>query len=201
MSQASVASRENAWKQRSASRVAGVSEMTSLLTSSARSTLRSITKSEIERTAETKEKTGVFVGAYATNPVNGDAIPIFIADYVLTGYGTGAIMAVPGQDQRDWEFAEVFDLPIVRTVQPPEGWEGDAFAGEGPAINSGFLDGLGTGWRALVAAFHGAGIALGVVLPWLALAGLVTAAVLVTIRLTRRRPAVAAPVPPTPPHG
>ena len=73
---------------------------------------------------------------YATNPATGDQIPVFIADYVLMGYGTGAIMAVPGQDERDWEFAEAFDLPIVRTVQPPDGWEGKAYVGEGPAINS-----------------------------------------------------------------
>ena len=68
-----------------------------------------------------KTKTGVFTGSYATNPVNGAEIPVFIADYVLMGYGTGAIMAVPGQDQRDWDFAEAFGLPIVRTVQPPDG--------------------------------------------------------------------------------
>jgi leucyl-tRNA synthetase len=100
-------------------------------------------KTEAERTAESREKTGVFTGAYATNPVNGTKIPVFIADYVLAGYGTGAIMAVPGQDERDWEFAEVFDLPIIRTVQPVEGFEGKAYLGDGPAINSGFLDGLG----------------------------------------------------------
>ena len=68
-------------------------------------------KSEIERQAEDREKTGVFTGAYATNPVNGEPIPVFVADYVLMGYGTGAIMAVPGQDQRDWDFAEAFGLP------------------------------------------------------------------------------------------
>ncbi|WP_173055045.1 leucine--tRNA ligase [Phytohabitans houttuyneae] len=100
-------------------------------------------KTEAERTAESKEKTGVFVGAYATNPVNEERIPVFIADYVLAGYGTGAIMAVPGQDERDWEFAEVFELPIVRTVQPPADFDGKAYTGEGPAINSAFLDGLG----------------------------------------------------------
>ncbi|GIH04745.1 leucine--tRNA ligase [Rhizocola hellebori] len=100
-------------------------------------------KSEVERQADAKEKTGVFIGAYATNPANGAQIPIFIADYVLAGYGTGAIMAVPGQDERDWEFAEIFELPIIRTVEPPAGWEGKAFTGEGPAINSGMLDGLG----------------------------------------------------------
>jgi leucyl-tRNA synthetase len=99
-------------------------------------------ETEAERTAESKEKTGVFIGAFATNPVTGKRIPIFIADYVLAGYGTGAIMAVPGQDERDWEFAEVFDLPIVRTVRPTEDFEGKAYIGDGPAINSGFLDGL-----------------------------------------------------------
>lgn len=106
-------------------------------------------KTDMERQAETKEKTGVFIGAYATNPVTGAQIPIFIADYVLAGYGTGAIMAVPGQDERDWAFAEVFDLPIVRTVRPAEGFDGKAYTGEGPAINSAAperglnLDGLG----------------------------------------------------------
>ena len=99
-------------------------------------------KTEAERTADAKEKTGVFTGAFATNPVNGAQIPVFIADYVLAGYGTGAIMAVPGQDERDWEFAEVFDLPIVRTVQPPADFDGKAYTGEGPAIASEFLNGL-----------------------------------------------------------
>ena len=99
-------------------------------------------RSDIERMAEGKEKTGVFTGAYAINPVNGVSIPIWIADYVLSGYGTGAIMAVPGQDQRDWDFAETFDLPIVRTVQPPDDFEGKAYTGEGIAINSDFLNGL-----------------------------------------------------------
>ncbi|AVT39361.1 leucine--tRNA ligase [Plantactinospora sp. BB1] len=93
-------------------------------------------KTDIERQAENREKTGVFIGAYASNPANGAQIPIFIADYVLAGYGTGAIMAVPAQDERDWEFAEVFELPIVRTVQPPENFDGKAYTGEGPAINS-----------------------------------------------------------------
>ncbi len=99
-------------------------------------------KSEVDRQSEGRDKTGVFLGAYATNPVTDQRIPVFIADYVLMGYGTGAIMAVPGQDQRDWDFATAFGLPIVRTVQPPEGWEGEAFTGEGPAISSGFLDGM-----------------------------------------------------------
>ncbi len=92
---------------------------------------------------ENKEKTGVFTGAYAVNPVNGKEIPVFIADYVLMGYGTGAIMAVPGQDERDWEFAAAFDLEIIRTVQPPDDFDGDAFTGDGPAINSDFLNGMG----------------------------------------------------------
>ncbi len=101
-------------------------------------------KSDVER-QENRDKTGVFTGAFAVNPVNGAQIPVFVADYVLAGYGTGAIMAVPGQDDRDWEFAELFGLPIVRTVQPPDGHEGP-FLGEGPAINSSngsvSLDGL-----------------------------------------------------------
>ncbi|WP_434741017.1 leucine--tRNA ligase [Micromonospora sp. SH-82] len=106
-------------------------------------------KTDLERQAENREKTGVFVGAYAVNPATGAEVPVFIADYVLAGYGTGAIMAVPAQDERDWEFAEVFDLPIVRTVQPTEGFTGKAFTGDGPAINSAApergldLDGLG----------------------------------------------------------
>ncbi|MBM9621643.1 leucine--tRNA ligase [Streptomyces zhihengii] len=105
------------------------------------------TKSDVERQTEHKDKTGVFSGAYAVNPVTGERVPVFVADYVLMGYGTGAIMAVPGQDERDWEFAEAFGLPVIRTVQPPEGWEGEAFTGQGPAINSAndeiSLNGLG----------------------------------------------------------
>jgi leucyl-tRNA synthetase len=99
-------------------------------------------KSDLLRTDLAKEKTGVFTGAYAVNPVNNERIPIWIADYVLMSYGTGAIMAVPGQDQRDWEFAEVYDLPIIRTVEPPPDFDGQAYLGDGPAINSEFLDGL-----------------------------------------------------------
>jgi leucyl-tRNA synthetase len=93
-------------------------------------------KSEVDRQADAKDKTGVFTGAYATNPVTGGRIPVFAADYVLMGYGTGAIMAVPGQDQRDWDFAAAFGLPVVRTVRPPEGWDGEAYTGDGPAVNS-----------------------------------------------------------------
>jgi leucyl-tRNA synthetase len=103
--------------------------------------------SDIDRLATDRPKTGVFLGVHATNPVTGTEIPVYAADYVLADYGTGAIMAVPGQDQRDWDFAEVFDLPIIRTVQPPEGWEGKAYVGEGPAVNSAndsvSLDGMG----------------------------------------------------------
>ena len=100
------------------------------------------TRSDLARTDLAKEKTGVFSGAYAVNPVNGKQIPVWIADYVLISYGSGAIMAVPGQDERDWEFAEVFNLPIIRTVEPPVDFDGKAWLGDGPAINSGFLDGL-----------------------------------------------------------
>ncbi|MDD7921359.1 class I tRNA ligase family protein [Actinomycetospora callitridis] len=92
-------------------------------------------RSDLER-QEARDKTGVFAGAWATNPVNGEALPVFVADYVLMGYGTGAIMAVPGQDQRDWDFATVFGLPIRRTVQPPEDFDGEAYVGAGVAINS-----------------------------------------------------------------
>ncbi len=97
---------------------------------------------EIERTSTVKEKTGIQIGTFAINPVNGKKIPIWIADYVLMTYGTGAIMAVPGQDERDWEFAKKFDLPIIRTVQPPKDFDGEAFLDDGPAINSDFLNGL-----------------------------------------------------------
>ncbi|GAB5519495.1 MAG: leucine--tRNA ligase [Rhodothermales bacterium] len=99
-------------------------------------------KSELERTELQKDKTGVFTGAYAVNPVNDAQIPIWVADYVLASYGTGAIMAVPAQDERDYEFAEVYDLDIIRTVQPPADFDGKAYTGDGPAINSAFLNGL-----------------------------------------------------------
>ena len=97
-------------------------------------------KSDVER-QENKEKTGVFTGAYATNPVNGAQVPVFIADYVLLGYGTGAIMAVPAHDERDYEFATEFGLPIVEVIGSDEGVAEKAFTGDGPLINSGFLDG------------------------------------------------------------
>ena len=105
-------------------------------------------KSDLERQTDSKEKTGVFTGGYAVNPANGARIPVFIADYVLMGYGTGAIMAVPAQDERDWDFAKAYELPIVRTVEPPADHDMDtAWTGDGPAINSQNaevdLDGLG----------------------------------------------------------
>ena len=99
-------------------------------------------KSSVARQLSERDKTGVFVGSFATNPVNGAQIPIFVADYVLMDYGTGAIMAVPGEDERDWEFAEQFALDIIPTVARPEGWTGKAFTGEGVSINSEFLNGL-----------------------------------------------------------
>ncbi len=100
-------------------------------------------KSDLDRTELNKEKSGVFTGAYAVNPVNGERLPIWIADYVLMGYGTGAIMAVPAHDERDFEFAEKFGLPVRDVVKPPEPADG-CFSGEGAAVNSGFLDGMST---------------------------------------------------------
>ena len=101
-------------------------------------------KSDLERTELAKEKSGVFTGAYAINPVNQERIPIWIADYVLMGYGTGAIMAVPAHDERDHEFAQKFALPIVQVVQPPAGKDWQGFTDDGVAVNSEFLDGLTT---------------------------------------------------------
>jgi len=101
-------------------------------------------KSELERTADTKDKTGVDTGAFAINPVNDEKIPIWVADYVMMGYGTGAIMAVPAHDTRDFEFAETFDLPIVKVVEPPAGEDWRGYVGDGTAVNSGPYDGLPT---------------------------------------------------------
>ncbi|MBW2274951.1 MAG: leucine--tRNA ligase [Deltaproteobacteria bacterium] len=100
-------------------------------------------KSERARLADAQEKTGVPTGATARNPVNGQEIPIWIADYVLAGYGTGAIMAVPGHDERDYDFAKTFGLPIVEVVAGGD-LEREAFTGQGRSVNSGFLDGLDT---------------------------------------------------------
>jgi len=101
-------------------------------------------KSDLERTDLAKDKTGVFTGAYAVNPANGRSVPVWTADYVLAGYGTGAIMAVPAHDTRDLEFAEKFKLPVEVVVQAPEGEESLGFTGVGTAVNSGFLDGMPT---------------------------------------------------------
>jgi len=128
-------------------------------------------KTDLDRQgADAKTKSGVFTGSYATHPVTGAELPIFIADYVLMGYGTGAIMAVPAQDERDWDFATAYGLPIVRTVQPPADHPEDRpYIGDGPAINSandavdldglpvaeakeriiGFLESVGRGQRAV----------------------------------------------------
>jgi leucyl-tRNA synthetase len=102
------------------------------------------TKSDLERTETAGEKTGVFTGAFAINPVNREKIPVWIADYVLATYGTGAIMAVPGHDERDLEFARKFKLPIRVVVQAPEGRDSIGFTGDGTSVNSDFISGLPT---------------------------------------------------------
>lgn len=99
-------------------------------------------RQEHERGAEQPETTGVFTGCYAINPATSEPIPIWVSDHVLVGYGTGAVMGIPGQNEHDWAFAETFELPIIRTVEPPAGFTGRAYMGEGTVINSGFLDGL-----------------------------------------------------------
>ena len=101
-------------------------------------------KSDLDRGDLNKDKSGVFTGAYATNPANGREIPIWIADYVMMGYGTGAIMAVPAHDERDLEFAEKFGLPVIQVVQPCDDADWRGFTSPGIAVNSGFLDGLPT---------------------------------------------------------
>lgn len=101
-------------------------------------------KSDLERTELAKDKSGVFTGGYAINPVNDGKIPVWIADYVMMNYGTGAIMAVPAHDERDNEFATKFGIPIIEVVKAPEGNTEQCFTGSGIAINSGFLDGLPT---------------------------------------------------------
>jgi leucyl-tRNA synthetase len=101
-------------------------------------------ESEIDRLAADRPKRGLRLNARAVNPFNGQEIPLFIADYVLMGYGTGAIMAVPGEDQRDWDFAKQHGLPVIPTVKRPSDWEEtQAYTADGVKINSGFLDGLG----------------------------------------------------------
>ncbi|MFZ5830127.1 MAG: leucine--tRNA ligase [Planctomycetota bacterium] len=102
-------------------------------------------KSDLDRTDLAKQKTGVFTGSYAINPVNGEAVPIWVADYVLISYGTGAIMAVPAHDTRDFEFATQFNLPVVQVVEPPSDTAAtEAFTGDGTAVNSGPYNGLKT---------------------------------------------------------
>ena len=88
-------------------------------------------KSDLDRTELNKDKTGVWLGTYAINPVNNKEIPIWISDYVIMSYGTGAIMAVPGEDERDWDFAKKYNLPVVRTIDPGENFDGGAYTGEG----------------------------------------------------------------------
>ncbi len=101
-------------------------------------------KSDLDRGDLNKDKSGVFTGAFAINPVNGEQIPIWIADYVMMGYGTGAIMAVPAHDERDFEFAEKFALPVLQVVQPTNDADWKGYTDPGIAVNSGFLDGLPT---------------------------------------------------------
>lgn len=98
-------------------------------------------KSDLERTDLAKDKSGVFTGAYAINPLSGERLPIWIADYVLSSYGTGAVMAVPAHDERDYEFAQKFDLPIKEVIEGGDVSK-EAYTGDGPHINSGDLDGL-----------------------------------------------------------
>ncbi len=100
-------------------------------------------KSEIERMNDTRIKTGVFTGSYAVNPATGAQIPIWVADYVLSGYGTGAVMAVPAHDERDYEFAKTFDLPIIEVIEKPSSTsETEQYHGEGQLVNSGHFDGM-----------------------------------------------------------
>jgi leucyl-tRNA synthetase len=101
-------------------------------------------ETEIERQSSEGplDKRGVFTGAHAINPFNEKPVPVYLADYVLMTYGTGAIMAVPAEDQRDWDFATAYGLDIIRTVQPPPDWDGEAYTGEGPRINSEWLNGI-----------------------------------------------------------
>jgi leucyl-tRNA synthetase len=104
-----------------------------------------IKKSEIERMNDTRVKTGVFTGSYAINPINGQQIPIWVADYVLAGYGTGAVMAVPAHDERDFDFAKKYALPIIEVVEKPSDDTLDqVYHGEGPLMNSGTFDGMST---------------------------------------------------------
>ena len=109
---------------------------------------------EIERASTERDKSGIFTGAYAVNKLNGQRVPIFVADYVLMSYGTGAVMAVPAHDQRDFEFARRYDIPVKVVISPPD-WDGqdftEAYVGQGTMVNSAHFDGLPSekGWRAI----------------------------------------------------
>ncbi len=108
---------------------------------------RATSESDLERTMSSEagpglEKRGAFTGSFVINPFTNEQVPVYVADYVLGNYGTGAIMAVPAEDERDFAFATAHGLPIVRTIEPPQGFEGGAYSGDGVHINSGFLDGL-----------------------------------------------------------
>ncbi|HVB05375.1 MAG TPA: leucine--tRNA ligase [Acidimicrobiales bacterium] len=101
-------------------------------------------ETDIERLSSegSLDKRGAFTGSFCVNPFNGEQVPVYVADYVLASYGTGAVIGVPAEDQRDFDFASLHGLPVVRTVQPPEGFEGGAYSGNGVKVNSGFMDGL-----------------------------------------------------------
>jgi leucyl-tRNA synthetase len=120
------------------------SDLVREVVSRARSATEVERSASLEQDAVAARKRGAFTGSYVRNPFNGEQVPVFVADYVLGGYGTGAIMAVPAEDERDFAFATVHDLEVVRTVQPPEGFDATsgAWSGAGVKINSGFLDGL-----------------------------------------------------------
>ncbi len=122
-----------------------------------------VRQTEIDRLSTEKERTGVFTGAYAVHPFTGADVPIYVADYVLMTYGTGAIMAVPAHDERDWDFARRYGLPIPMVIVPPD-WDGTpitaAYSGEGVMANSGAFDGMPNreGGRAIAAELKARGI-------------------------------------------
>jgi leucyl-tRNA synthetase len=129
---------------------------------------RATSASELERTASSDSgdglaRRGAFTGSYVINPFNDEPVPVYVADYVLVTYGTGAIMAVPAEDERDFAFATAYGLPVVRTTQPPEGFAGGAYSGDGSHINSGFLDEMNVADAKEAAAAHLADCAHGVV--------------------------------------
>lgn len=123
-----------------------VSEITTKENKAAVETYKKVcsSKSDLDRTDLNKDKSGVFTGAYAFNPVNNLKIPVWIADYVMMGYGTGAIMAVPAHDERDFEFAQKYELPVIQVVQPKDDSDWQGYTAPGTAANSGFLEGMPT---------------------------------------------------------